>query len=105
MILPSDITLYKNLHIFCHYESNNSNIIINSLPDIVDNTNFKCTEYFNINENFKIGIKIYQINEKGKVIKKYIKYFNTVKILNFWQLSINNDKSFDPLIVNSKWRK
>ena len=27
-ILPSDLTLYKNLHIFCHFESINSNIII-----------------------------------------------------------------------------
>ena len=102
LILPSDITLYKNLHIFCHYESNNSNIIINSFPDIVENRNFKCIEYFNINENIKIGIKIYEINENGIEINNYIKYFYTGKILNFWKLFSNNDKLFDPLIINGK---
>ena len=59
LILPSDLALYKNLHIFCHIESNNSNIIINSFPDIIENKNFKCIEYFNIYENVKFGIKLY----------------------------------------------
>ena len=103
LILPSDITLYKNLHIFCIYESNNSNIIINSFPDIVENKNFKCIEYFNINENIKIGIKIYEINENGKEINNYVKYFYNGKILNFWQLFNNNDRLFDPLIINRKY--
>ena len=103
LILPSDITLYKNLQIFCHYESNNSNIIINSFPDIFENRNFKCIEFFNINENIKIGIKIFKINENGKEINNYIKYFYTEKIFNFLNLFYNNDKLFDPLIINGKY--
>jgi len=103
LILPSDITLYKNLHIFCHYESNNSNIIINSFPDIVENRNFKCIEYFNINENIKIGIKIYEINKNGEEINNYIKYIYSGKILNFLNLFRNNDKLFDPLIINGNY--
>ena len=103
LVVPSDITLYKNLHIFCHYESNNSNIIINSFPDIVENKNFKCIEYFNINENIKIGIKIYEINGNGKELKNNIIYFYNGEILNFWQLFNNNDKLFDPLIINEKY--
>ena len=101
--MPSDITLYKNLHIFCHYESKFPNIIINSFPDIVENKIFRCIEYFNINENIKIGIKIFEINENGKEINNYIKYLYIGKILNFWHLFSNNDKLFDPLIINGKY--
>ena len=39
LILPSDLTLHKSIHIFCHFEFNNSNIIINSFPSITNNKN------------------------------------------------------------------
>ena len=105
LILPSDLTLYKNLHIFCHIESNtlnNSNIIINSYPDIIENKHFKCIEYFNIYENIKYGIHIFEINEDGENINN-LKYFFSGEIFNYINLFQNNNKIFDPLLINSKY--
>ena len=103
IILPSDLTLYKNLHIFCHIESNNSNIIINSFPDIVENKNFKCIEYFNIYENIKFGIKLYEINENKEEINNYIIYFFSGEIFNYLNLFNKNDNVFDPLLINLEY--
>ena len=103
LILPSDLTLYKNLHIFCHFESNNSNIIINSFPDIIENKNFRCIEYFNIYENIKFGIKLYEINENMEEINNYIIYFFSGEIFNYLNLFNKNDKEFDPLLINRKY--
>ena len=105
LILPSDLTLYKNIHIFCHIESNtlnNSNIIINSYPDIIENKHFKCIEYFNIYENIKYGIQIFEINEDGESINN-LKYFFSGEIFNYINLFQNNNKIFDPLLINSKY--
>ena len=105
LILPSDLTLYNNLHIFCHIESstlNNSNIIINSYPDIIENKHFKCIEYFNIYENIKYGIQIFEINEDGVNINN-LKYFFSGEIFNYINLFKNNNKIFDPLLINSKY--
>lgn len=105
LILPSDLTLYKNLHIFCHIESNtlnNSNFIINSYPDIVENKHFKCIEYFNIHENIKYGIQIFEINEDGEIINN-LKYLFSGEIFNYINLFKKNNKIFDPLLINSKY--
>jgi len=102
LILPSDLTLYKNLHIFCHIESNtlnNSNIIINSYPDIIENKHFKCIEYFNIYENIKYGIQIFEINEDGESINN-LKYFFSGEIFIYFNLFKKNNKIFDPLLIN-----
>jgi hypothetical protein len=102
LILPSDLTLYNNLHIFCHIESstlNNSNIIINSYPDIIENKHFKCIEYFNIYENIKYGIQIFEINEDGVNINN-LKYFFSGEIFNYINLFKKNNKIFDPLSIN-----
>ena len=103
LIAPSDLTLYKNLHIFCHIELNNSNIIINSFPDIIENHIFKCIEYFNIYENIKFGIKLYEIKENEEEINNNIIYFFSGEISNFLNLFNKNDKLFDPLIINRKY--
>ena len=103
LILPSDLTLYKNLQIFCHIEINNSNIIINSFPDIIENKIFKCVEYFNIYENIKYGIKIFEINENGENINSHIIYFFSGELFNYLNLFNKNDIVFDPLINNKKY--
>ena len=102
LIIPSDLTLYQNLHIFCHVESNNSNIIINSYPDIINNKNFRCIEYFNVYESFKFGIKIYEINENWDEINNNIIFFFSEEILNYLNLFNKNDNVFDPLIIKRK---
>jgi len=103
LIFPSDITLYKNLHIFCHIETNYSNIIINSFPDIIENKIFKCIEYFNIYENIKFGIKIYETNENLEDISNHIIFFFSGEKFNYLNLFNKNDKVFDPLINNRKY--
>jgi len=103
LIVPSDLTLYQNLHIFCHIELNNSNIIINSFPDIIENKNFKCIEYFNIHENIKFGIKLYEMNEKEEEINNHIIYFFSGELFNYLNLHNKNDKVFDPLLINRKF--
>ena len=102
LILPSDLTLYQKLHIFCHIESNNSNIIINSYPDIIENRIFKCIEYFNIYEDIKFGFQIFGINEDWEDINNYI-YFFSGEIFNYLNLFKKDDKVFDSLLVNSKY--
>lgn len=97
------MTLYKNLHIFCHFEYNDSDIIINSFPDIIKNRNFKCIEYFNIDENIKFGIKIYEINDNREDIDNHIIYFSSQKQFNFLNLFNKNDEEFDPLIINKRY--
>jgi hypothetical protein len=47
LILPSDLTLHKSIHIFCHFELNKTSIVINSFPSINNNKNFKCIEFIN----------------------------------------------------------
>ena len=103
IILPSDLTLYKNLHIFCHIESNNSSMIINSFPDIKKNKKFRCIEYFNIYDNIRYGIKIYEINENGEDINNYIIFFFSGQIFNYLNAFNKNDEVFDPLLINSKY--
>ena len=100
LILPSDLALYKNIHIFCHFEFKNSNIIINSFPSINNNENFKCIEFFNIDESIKFGVKIYKLNIYGEVIDNYIIYLFSGENHNYLNLFNKNDKEFDPLIVN-----
>jgi len=106
LILPSDLILYKNLHIFCHIESNslsnNSNIVINSYPDIIENRHFKCIEYFNLYENIKYGIQIFEINEDGESTNNF-KYYFSGEIFNYLNLLNKNNKIFDPLLVNRKY--
>ena len=103
LVLPSDITLYKNLHFLCHIESYNSNSTIKSFPDIVKNRNFKCIEYININEIIKVGINLYETNEKGEVIDNYIIFIYSGKVFNYSNLLGLNDKIFDPLIINGNY--
>jgi len=102
-ILPSDLTLYKNLHIFCHFESINSNITINSFPIITNNKYFKCIEFFNIDEETKYGIKIYEINEFGEDIDNQIIYLFKGDMFNYLNLYYKNDKKFEPLLINKKY--
>ena len=103
LVVPSDITLYKNLHILCHFESNNSNITIKSFPDIINNRVFKCIEYININEIIKAGINLYETNEKGEKINNYIMLIYSGEIFNYFDILNKNDKIFDPLIINGNY--
>ena len=96
LIIPSDITLYYSLHIFCNSFDINNNISIISISYIIQNKYFNCIEYFNINEKMNIGITIYK-----KV--KYFEYITinlfTEKLINYNNILSRLDDEFDPFII------
>ena len=101
LILPSDLTLYKKIHVFCYLEIINLNLKINSLANIFENKFFKCNEFYNINEKIKMGIIIYQnIDDK----KYYSLYYISKKIFNKNIISIyKNNDLYDPLKLNKEY--
>ena len=94
-IFPSALTLYCNMQIFCHVIKLHNSNNIESLASIYNDTYYKCIEYFNINDTFKLGVIVY-----NKILNKYnyIFLFDN-KIINYNNLNIYN-LEFDPLIFN-----
>ena len=80
-ILPSDLTLYYNLHIICLININNT--VIYSLPQIEENTYFRCIEFSKLNEELKIGILIYKTRKNDFIKKKYKPYLIDKNIIKY----------------------
>ena len=95
-IVPSDLTLYYNLHIMCFIEINNS-ININSFPNIEKNKYFKCIEFTKLYEHTKFGIIIYNIDKNGKVKRNYVSYYISKMLFKY---SYENNNIFDSLKIN-----
>ena len=106
IILPSDLTLHKNIHIFCFIEiinNSSNNIIINSIPNIYKNSFYECTEFYNINEKIKIGIKINQsIRNKKNFVYKQI--FIDEKEFNYNKLKLESNEIFDFFIIKNRYQ-
>ena len=100
LIIPSDLVLYQKLHILCHIEIVNSNISINSLAHIYQNSYYKCIEFSNNNESAQYGIKIHQKKDGNEKIEWYNIYLFKQNIFNFNGFIYINDKIFDPLILH-----
>lgn len=94
-IIPSDLTLYFNFHIFCHVLKLKNNNNIESLASIYNNKYYKCIEFLIINDTFKIGI----IVNSSLLNNTYYVYLFNNDIINYNSLNINN-LEFDPLIIN-----
>jgi hypothetical protein len=58
IITPSDLSLYNNFHVVCHFEEIKTNIKVDSLANIYKNKYFYCIEFFNFNEEINLGIKL-----------------------------------------------
>ena len=56
IIIPSDLSFYYNLNIFCLLK--NSNNILQSLANIYQDKYFKCLEYCELNSSVNFGIEI-----------------------------------------------
>ena len=101
------MSLYNNLHIICHFNKNKNYSYIESLANINNNKYYKCIEFFNINDRFKLGINlkcqkynkfyIYKINKTNRIIngdflEKYLTLFlklkATISGVNFFILKI-----------------
>ena len=100
LILPSDLALYNKLHFSCHFEQNKKNITIESIPNIFKNKYFSCIELFNINEDARFGIKIFQIKEALNYTTFYL--FNE-KIINYENLLCHYDKFFSSFFINQEY--
>ena len=73
LMIPSDLTLYYNLHIFCFIKINDT-IKICSFPVIEEDKFFKCIEFFKFHEMIKVGIIIYKSSLNRKIQENYITY-------------------------------
>ena len=105
LIVPPDLKLYKNLQLICFIEILNNSTVINSLADIYQNSYFKCEEIFRIKEKIRIGIKLYEIDEKGYAIEKYKLYLFNENEFDTRKNIFNNNDLFDPLIIMQNYKK
>ena len=94
IIIPSDLALFYDLHVICHYKYKYETII-NSLPDIYKNQYFKCVDYYQLNEKIKFGIRIYK-----NFYKFFNFYFYSHKSVDYKNNFYKNDDKFNPLIIN-----
>ena len=101
-IIPSHLTLYYNLHLFCITKDIQKNISIFYIPNIDKNTYFKCIEYFQYNYQIKFGISLYKINN---YIEYFNKFFITEKIANYNDLSSFKDSEYEPCLILEKYIK
>lgn len=114
-ILPSDLTLYFNMNIFCFI--NIDTINITSLAGIENNKYFKCVEFFKLKEKIQIGFTILKTkNQKERtsiVVHKYIyNYipnksfpFNISKIVNEYKFLLSQLKNNNSKIETTKLKK
>ena len=96
LISPSDLPLYDDLHIFCHFEIVGQNINIESLANIYKNKYFNCIEYFKINEKLKFGIKILK-GDANEFLNLY--HFNE-EIFDYNNKIYIKDNIFSPYHLN-----
>ena len=103
IILPSDLILYKKVHIFCYLKIN-SQLEIISIANIVENKFFNCIEFYNTNEKINIGIIIYQNIDDNYLEKYYSIYYISKELFNKNKISIYKDKClYDPLYANKEY--
>jgi len=102
LIIPSNLTIYYKLHIFCQTNYKNENRNIKSLAYIYKNKYYKCIEYFNINEKVYFGIEIYKNNKYSEFIKIYFFKDNLINYDNHFFL-YNNE--YDPFILINDYVK
>ena len=96
LIIPSDLTLYDNLHLLCINEKNKSYIY--SLAEISKNKYFRCIEYIKLNETTNFGIKIL-----NNTISNIIYFFNQ-KFINYNNLNCLDNYNVDPLIIENNYK-
>ena len=88
--------MYYNLHIFCSIKKANLNL--QSLSNIFLNKYFNCIEYFDLNQQAKIGIKI--CNDLSNCLN--INLFESNYFNYNYLLSLNNYK-FNSKYINKQY--
>ena len=98
-IIPSDLTLYHDLHILCFINFNKT-VNIYSLASIKEDKYFKCFEFLYYHEDFKIGIIIYKTSTFGIIQNNYFTYY--IDKNKFNQIYEETD-FFDCTQINKKY--
>ena len=91
IIIPSDLTLNYNFHIYCIMNDLSHSTRIISLPNIIHNKHFICRELFHINDKIQFKVGIYQNNKlvnQNKVFHLFI--FNNYNFSVFSNNIIDN---------------
>ena len=99
-IVPSDLTLNYNLHILCFLNVNDT-FNIYSLASIIEDEDFKCVEFFNINESVKIGFLIYETKSNALIKEDYVTCYIDKVLFN---LSYKNDDIFDSSKILNQYK-
>ena len=102
IIIPSDLSLYNNFHVICHFEELKKEVKIDSLANIYKNKYFHCIEFFNYNEKINIGIILYE-EKKNTNTKRFISNFIMKFEMNYNFLIYQKDNLFNPLLVNKEY--
>ena len=96
LIIPSNLTLHFNLHIFCQSTEIKNNINIKSIANVYLNKFYNCIEYFHLDEKNNFGITIYNIDKHYEFHTIYL-FYNY--LINFNNIFFQNDKEYDPYII------
>ena len=102
LLFPSYLTLYYNLHIFCHSKEFNNNISIIYIANIYENKYFSCIDNINKNEIIKFGISIYKTYNYIEFYK--INLFDS-NIINYNNYILKKNDEFDPLLQINNFKQ
>ena len=102
LINPSNMILNNELHIICHIQDIQNQIDIDSLPNIKENTNYNCIQYFRLKEKIKFGIKIFK-NQDEMVEINTIYFFSDECIKNHY-FSLRNDDEFNYFMISEEFK-
>ena len=99
LLIPSDLSLYNELHFSCFLETEKYKKTVNTLPDIYLGKYLKCTEIFYYGENIKFGLTMYKRLSLFKI------YFFSKDMIDYNDMSHLNDSIFDPSIIRANFSK
>ncbi len=98
-IVPSDLTLYNNLHVFCLMNNTKKNINVISLANILENKHYECVEFFKFEDKIFLGILI---NDTQNNYNTKFNLISNLKILfNYYKYQINN--KFNCKLANQEY--
>ena len=98
-IVPSDLTLYNNLHVFCLMNNIKKNINIISLANILENRHYECVEFFKYEDKIFLGILI---NDTQNNFTTKFNLLSDLKIIFNYKYKINNQ--FNCELTNQEYK-
>ena len=96
LIIPSNLSFYYNLHIFCTLKKRKVNL--QSITDIYQDKYFNCLEYFELNQSTKIGFEICDESSKCVIVNLF-----DSKNFDFNNLILLNEEKFDLNYINKQY--